>query len=110
MSDVSVFSKLVITCPLKNYSMQTVFFSIHRRNVRFLATEIFRVYTQSTPNILNEVFPLNSESSYSLRKQQTFASRPIHTPHFRPNSLSYLGPKIWGWFQVMLKIRDCESF
>ena len=32
--------------------------SIHHRNLQILATEMFRVYTRSANDILNEVFPL----------------------------------------------------
>ena len=63
--------------------------------VQFLATEMFKVYERSAPNILNEIFALNAKSSYSLRSQQTFATRPIHTVHFWSNSLNYLSPNIW---------------
>lgn len=56
---------------------------------------MFNVYRGSASNILNEVISLNSESSYSLRNQQTFVTRPIHAVHYASNSLSYLVPKIW---------------
>ena len=39
------------------------YLSINYKNLQFLATEIFRVYTRSAPLILNEGFPLNSELS-----------------------------------------------
>ena len=55
---------------------------------------MFRVYKGSAPDTLNEVFPLNPDSSCRLRNQQTFATRPIHTVHYGSNSLGYLGPKI----------------
>ena len=59
-----------------------------------LATEMFRGYTGSAPVILNAVFPLNPESSYSLENQQTFATSLIHPVHYGSNYFSYLGPKI----------------
>ena len=50
-------------------------FSLTRRsNLEFLAIEISRADTGLAPNILNEVFLLNPESSNSLRNQQTFAT------------------------------------
>ena len=70
-------------------------FSIHHRSLQFLATEMFRVYKGSASDVLNEVFPLNPDTSYSLRNQQTFATRTIQTVHYRSNSLSSLGPKTW---------------
>ena len=56
---------------------------------------MFRVFTGSAPDILNEMFPLNPESSYILRNQQTFSTRSIHILHYGSNSLIYLEPKIW---------------
>ena len=60
-----------------------------------LAIEMFQFYMGNAPNILNEVFLLHVESSYSLRNQQTFVTRPIHAVHYASNSLSYIGTKIW---------------
>ena len=45
-------------------------FSIHHRNLQFLATEMIRIYTGGAPDILSEVFPLNPKSSNILRNQQ----------------------------------------
>ena len=56
---------------------------------------MFQFYTGNAPNILNEGCLLNAESSYSLRNQQTFVTRPIHAVHYASNSLSYIGTKIW---------------
>ena len=57
---------------------------------------MFRVYTGSAPIIFNEVLLLGPGSSYSLRNQQRFATRPIHIAHYGSDWLNYLGPKIWG--------------
>ena len=70
-------------------------FSIRHINLQFLATKTFKVYTKRTPNILNKLFPLNPELSCSLRNQQTFATRLLHTVHYRSYYLTYLGPNIW---------------
>ena len=43
--------------------------SIHHRNLQILATEMFRVYTGSATDILNELFPLKPPSNYNLRNQ-----------------------------------------
>ena len=68
---------------------------IHNWHLQFLAKEMLRVYTRSAADILNEVFPVNLESSYSLRNQQMFDTRPTETVHYGSNSFSYPGPKIW---------------
>ena len=69
--------------------------SMYHRNLQILATEMFRVYTGSAIDILNELFPLKSTSNYNLRNQPEFIVRPIKTLHYGLNSLAYLGPRIW---------------
>ena len=68
--------------------------SIDQRNLQILATEMFRVYTGSATDILNEVFPLKPPSNYSLRNLPEFTVRAIKTVHYGLNSLAYLGPRI----------------
>ena len=43
--------------------------SMHHRNLQILATEMFRVYTGSVTDIVNELFPLKPPSNYNLRNQ-----------------------------------------
>ena len=69
--------------------------SIHDRNLQVLATEMFKVYTERGADILQDVFPLNSQPEYNLRNKTHFATRPIRTAYYGDNSLRYLGPKFW---------------
>ena len=55
---------------------------------------MFRVYTRSATDILNEVFHFKPPSNYNLRNQQEFTIRPMKTAHYELTSLAYLGPKI----------------
>ena len=72
---------------------------------------VFSIYGKCKQDILDEVFPLNPESSFSLRNQQTFTTRPIHTVHYGSNSLSYLGPKIWEMIPSDVKnLRTVKDF
>ena len=64
-------------------------------NLQSLATEMFRCYTESASNTLNEVFQLNPKSTYSLKNRKTFPTRPIHTVHYESNLLIYIGLNIW---------------
>ena len=41
------------------------------KNLQILATEMFRVYTGLTTDILNEVFPLKAPPNYNLRNNLT---------------------------------------
>ena len=69
--------------------------SIHERNLQALAIEMFKVYKEQGPEILVDVFPLNSQPVYQMRNHSYFATRPIRTVHYGENSLRYLGQKFW---------------
>ena len=72
------------------------FVSIHHKNLKILALEMFRVYTGLATDTLNDVFPLKLPLNYNLRNQQEFTKRPIKIVHYGVNSLVCLGPRIWG--------------
>ena len=55
---------------------------------------MFRVYTRSATDILNEVYPVKPPSNNSLRNQQEFTITPMKTLHYGLHSLAYLGPQI----------------
>ena len=42
-------------------------FTIHRRNIQLLATEIFKVKMKISPEIMNEMFDFSKNSAYELR-------------------------------------------
>ena len=85
--------------------------SIHHRNLQILATEMFRVYTGSATDILNERFSIKPPSNYNLRNQQEFILRHIKTVHYGLNALAYLGPRIWELLSNNLKILESvEAF
>ena len=44
---------------------------------------MFKVHLGEAPKILNEGFPLPEPSTYNLRFQLEFSTRPIRTSHFR---------------------------
>ena len=68
---------------------------------------MFKVYTEKVPEILQDVFPINSQPEYNLRNKTSFATRPIRTVHYGDNSLRYLGPKLWELIPSDMK--DTES-
>ena len=69
--------------------------SVHQRNLKFLATELYKVLNGLSPDLMKDVFPLNDDSGYSTRNKRTFKSRNIKTVRFGTDSLAYLAPKIW---------------
>ena len=67
---------------------------------------MFKVHLGEAPQILHEVFLLTEPSTYNLRFQPEFGTRPIRTVHYGSNSLRFLGPKIWEI--VPSELKRCE--
>ena len=76
--------------------------TIHHRNFQTLADEIFKVKKTMAPEILTEIFP-QKESNYSLRNSTTLQGRSIKTIIYGSETISSLGPKIWGILLTELK-------
>ena len=83
--------------------------SIHHRNLQFLAIELFKVLKGLSPEIMNEVFPLNEASGYNTRNRRTFKSRRVKSVRYGTNSLAYLAPKIWELVPIEMKNLDSLS-
>ena len=79
--------------------------SIHHRNLRVLATEMFKIHQGLSPEILRETF-VPKTSSYNLRRNHTFKKRKVHSVYHGTESLSFLGPKIWDLVPVELKLSE----
>ena len=58
--------------------------SIHMKNLKYLATEIYKVRNCLSPEIMKEV----------LRSGTHLMYRNIHTAHFGTDTITNLGPKI----------------
>ena len=69
--------------------------SIHTRNLRFLAVEMFKVVKGLAPTIINDLFPLKETNNYNLRRRLFFKIPRYETMRNGFESISYLGPKIW---------------
>ena len=69
--------------------------SIHYRNIQILATEMFKVKTELSPEIICDIFTQRMNNHYNLRNINHFETpfvRPIYNESER---VLYLGPKIW---------------
>ena len=69
-------------------------FTIHHRNIQTLAIEIYKVINNISPEIIKEIFVLESNCMYNTR--ELFVTHNVHTEHYGKATLSYLGPKIWN--------------
>ena len=80
--------------------------SIHHRNLQTLATEMFKISNNLSPDIVKEIFQ-ERFVPYNLRRNNSFTSRQVNSAYHGTESLSFLGPKIWDL--VPLEIKESEN-
>ena len=68
--------------------------SIHQKNLQVLATEIFKVKLNISPEILKDLFTFNVRN-YNLRNQSKLKRIKTNSVYFGSESLSSLTPKKW---------------
>ena len=80
--------------------------SIHYRNLQVLATEMFKIYRELSPDILRKIFVYRI-SLYHLRSINTFEKRQVNTAYHGAQMLWLLRPKVWDL--VSLELTQLES-
>ena len=68
--------------------------SIHHRNLRTLAVELFKVFKGLSPVIFAEAFPLRQQSQCNMRNYSYFVLHRAKTINHGTESLSYTGSKL----------------
>ena len=68
--------------------------SMHRRNIRTLAIDLFKVFKGLHPVIFAEAFPLRQQRQYNMRNYSYFAMPHSKTVNYGSESLSYIGSKL----------------
>ena len=68
--------------------------SIHHKNLQALAIEMFKVYTKTSPEIMQEVFQVKEQGNDNLRNQTDFVIPQVKSVNHL-ESVRFLGPKIW---------------
>ena len=79
--------------------------SIHHRNLRTLAVELFKVFKGLSPVIFAEAFPVRQQSQYNLSSYSYFAIPRAKTVNHGLESLSYVGTKLWDSVPSHMKDR-----
>ena len=69
--------------------------SIHERNIKILATKIFKVNENLAPPQMHETFKLKDQSQYNPRHNSLFSRPLVKSVYKGTESLSFLRPKIW---------------
>ena len=81
---------------LKIYWKKDNSVSIHHENLHALATEMFKVHIETSPEIMQEIFPIKEHGQYNLRNQTHFVIPCVKSVNYDTKSIRGLGPKIWG--------------
>ena len=69
--------------------------SIHHRNIQTLATEMFNVKSEMSPEIICDIFIQRLDNQYNVIHIYHFETPFVRTVYNGTESVSYLGPKIW---------------
>ena len=67
-------------------------FTIHHRNLKLLATEMYQMKNNLSPDIMKHIF-FQQNSGYHLRKQKLWETSNIRTVQWASETLSFRGPK-----------------
>ena len=78
-------------------------FTIHERNIQYLAIEAYKVKNGLSPVIMNDVFQFGKNSTYELRSGNHLQRTNIPTVHFGSESIKALGAKIWDLIPAEIK-------
>ena len=69
--------------------------SIHERNIKILATEMFKVSKNLAPPQMYKIFKLKDQPHSNLRYNYLFFRPLVKSVYKGAESLSFLRPKIW---------------
>ena len=70
-------------------------FTIHKRNLQKLATEMYKIKNNLSPSFLSNIFP-QSQNPYELRNKNICKTENIHTVSYGSETVSFRGPKTWA--------------
>ena len=77
--------------------------SVRDRNLIAYATEMYKIYHEISPTIMNEIFTLRHQNQYNLRNQTYFDAPKVRTVNYGSESVRYLSSKIWETIPIYTK-------
>ena len=84
--------------------------SIHHKNLKHFAIELYKVQNNLSTPIMNELFEFR-DISYQLRNRNDFSKVKVNTVSYGLNSLKYFATKVWDMVPTPLKCLDSvEAF
>ena len=75
---------------------------MHVKNIKTLATEMFKVSNKLTIPLMIEIF-VKRNNAYNLLKPSEFVRPKVHSVFRGKESISYLGPQTWDMIPVEMK-------
>ena len=85
--------------------------SIHQKNLQALATEMFKIYRETSPEIMQYIFSITEQGHNDLRNINDFIIPKVKSANFCFENIRYLGPKIWDSLPQSLKNKELvDSF
>ena len=80
--------------------------SVQDRNLRALATEMYKIYHDISQTIMNEIFTLRHQNQYNLRNWTYFDAAKVRPVNLGSESVRYLSSKIWEIIPAYTKELD----
>ena len=77
--------------------------SIHDKNLRTLAIEMYKIYHGISPTMIIEIFTLRHQNQYILRNWTYFDVPKVKTVNHSSESVRYIDPKIWDIIPTHMK-------
>ena len=71
------------------------FATIHKRNLRLFATEMFKIITGISSFVVNDLLDRNEGNNCNFGNPSDFSLPIVKTVFSRPKTVLYLGPKLW---------------
>ena len=73
------------------------------KQLQYLATEIYKVNSWLSLEIIKEAFIFQENENYNFRSGTNLTNRNILTAHFETDTITKLGPKIWKLVPYKIK-------
>ena len=70
--------------------------TIHHRNLRLLAIEMYKFKHGISPPLMNGIFTRHNNNAYNLRSHTEFYRPKVNTVYSGENSLRHFGPLVWN--------------
>ena len=72
-------------------------------NLKCLAIELFKIFNGISPDIMKDIFPLSTSSTYDTSNRKTFYTTPVQSVYKRSESLPFFTPKIGEFILECIK-------